>query len=276
MARIFENGIYENLDINFYHAAKGISNSGLNLILDAPAKYYYEYLSGLCVKKDTESKSLGSAVHCLVLEPHLFEKNFYLLDEKFNLRSNASKTLWSDILKSGKKPIRQKEFKEAGTMAYAIRQNKAFDAIITSRQGKVEDSLFWQHESGITLKSRPDWYSDDLIIDVKTTKSAKSEKFNKSIGEYGYHRQAYLSTEGLTKITGREYKKVLLVAVENKAPYLTKTYLIGEESIQKGKEEVERAIEIYHECLESNVWPSYGDTIETIELHKFYRGILDV
>lgn len=276
MTRIFENGIHENVDINFYHAAKGISNSGLSLILDAPAKYYYEYLSGLCKKQDTESKSLGSATHTLVLEPELFNKNFVLLDEGFTLRSNANKSLWADIIKSGRKPIKQKEFNAASDMAFAIRKNKAFDAILKSRKGKVENSLFWQHESGITLKSRPDWYSDDLIIDVKTTDSARHDKFEKSLGKWGYHRQAYLSTLGLTKLTGREYKKVLLVCVESKAPYLTKTYLIGEEAIQTGKQEVEKAIEIYHECLERNEWPAYGETIETIELHKFYKGFLDV
>lgn len=269
-------GIHENIAINLYHSTNGISNSGLNKILDSPARYYYEYLSGLCVKKDTESKSLGSAVHCMVLEPELFSKNFVLLEEGFNLRSKKNKELWSDIINSGCTPMKQKEFKTASTMAFAIRKNKAFDSILKLQKGKVENSLFWEHESGITLKSRPDWYSEDLIIDIKTTKCAKKIDFSKSLGKFGYHRQAYLSTLGLTKLTGREYKKVLLVAVENVAPYLTKTYLIDEEAMHTGKLEVEKGIEIYHECMERNEWPAYGDTIETVELHKFYKGVLDV
>ena len=37
------NGIYDNLDINEYHADNSISSTGINLILDCPKRYYYEY-----------------------------------------------------------------------------------------------------------------------------------------------------------------------------------------------------------------------------------------
>lgn len=274
MRKIFEPGIYKDIDIEDYHKSTGISNSGLSLILESPAKYYYQYMSGLYTKKDTESKALGSAVHCLVLEPELFSQNFELLPPGFTRHSNANKEYYSSILKAGKKPIKQDEFEEASSMAYAINSNKAFKAILELKgKGNIEHSLFLKHESGITLKSRPDWYCDDLIIDVKTTKCAREDSFSRSVGEFGYHRQAYLSTLVLSKLTGREYNKVLLVAVESEAPYLTSIYLLDLEAINKGKEEVEKAIEIYHECLERNFWPGYPEQIQTINLHRWYKEI---
>lgn len=269
----FPEGIHTNISITDYHKSTGISNSGLSLIRETPAKYHYKYLSGLYKREETDSKNLGSIVHCMVLEPELFQHQFMVLPEGFTRHSNANKQLYADIQNSGKTPIKVPEFEEASKMAYSIRSNKAFKAIIDSRgKGRVENSLYWHHPSGIKLKSRPDWFCDDLIIDIKTTKSADEDTFCRSIGEYGYHRQAHIATTGLTKLIGKTYKHVLLVAVESEAPYLTAAYMLDERAIETGRDEVEEAVETYHECLERNEWPGYPETIETISLPTWYRG----
>jgi exodeoxyribonuclease VIII len=269
----FPVGIHSNISITDYHKSHGISNSGLNLIREAPAKYYYQYLSGLFQKEDTKATLLGSAVHMLALEPELFQNFFAVLPEGLDRRTKDGKMIYEQFLISGKSLLKDDEFRKASRMAYSIRSNKAFKAIIDSRgAGHIENSLYWRHPSGTLLKSRPDWFCDDIIIDIKTTESAEEYAFCRSIAEYGYHRQAHLSTSGLTKLRERNYKHVLLVAVEKEEPHLTANYMIEESAMRIAHDEVEEAIETYHECLERNEWPGYPETIGTISLPNWYRG----
>lgn len=268
-----EQGIHENIDINDYHKAEGISSSGISLILDAPAKYYYQYLSGLAKKEDTASTKLGSAVHFLTLEPEIFQEHFIILPKGFDRRKKEDKELYETFLQSGKHIIKHDDFEEASSMAYAIRSNRAFKAVLEKNgKGNIESSVIW-HQGDVILKSRPDWYCNDLIIDIKTTRSAQRDEFAKSIVTYGYHRQAYLATTGLTVLTGRAYKNVLLIAVESEPPYLTSNYLLTEDIIARGGDEVNKALSIYKECLHLNEWPGYPEEIQSIDLPAWYRAV---
>lgn len=267
----FKEGIIKGLNILDYHKSAGISNSGLSLLLEAPAKYYYQYLSGLATKTTTDSLDIGSAVHVLVLEPELFLEQFVVLPEGFTKYSNDNKKLWNDIIKSKRTPMKTKDFETASKMAFSIRSNKAFRAILESLgKGSVEDSLFFKHR-GACLRSRPDWYCDDIIIDIKTTASAHKDDFRKSIVNFGYHRQAYISTLGLSKLTGQQFKTVLLMAVESEPPYLTANYLLTQDIIDVGGFEVEKAIDIYNQCVESDEWPGYPEEVQNIDLPYWYK-----
>lgn len=288
-----KEGIYANIPIEDYHKDIGISSSGISLILDAPKKYWAKYVDPMRIEDDeqTQSMILGSAVHCLALEPKLFDK-YFIVAPKVDKRTTAGKEIWANFLcyvqsKSGNgsfkyfpeskiyleqsKPtiIKVEIYDKAKKMAQSIRDNKAFMAF-TRYGGKVEHSLYFKDDDGVWLRSRPDFYNDEFILDIKTSRSAKEKDFQRSIENYGYHRQAALaidSTDKLTEIKGRRF---IILAIENKEPYLTKAYLMPKESIEIGRIEYKKGAKIYNNCMLSNVWNGYPDTISDLGVSDFY------
>lgn len=265
--RIIKNGIYKNIDIDEYHKDQGISSTGIKLLLESPKKYHYQYISGNA-KKETKALILGKALHLLALEPNLFENYFHVLPDGFTLHSNANKKIHSDLIKAGKTPIKIDDFEFASSMAYAIKHNKAFMNIL-NHKGNIEDSIYWKDEKGVLLRTRPDFYNDFVIVDLKSTDSASKEDFQKSILNNGYHIQAAMQIDGLfehTKIS-RSYCYAL---VEKEPPFLTAVYMLDQTTIDLGREEYKKGAELYNECLTLDEWPGYSETIETISLPDWY------
>lgn len=263
-----EQGIYENFDIVAYHKSEGISSSGITLLLNSPAKYHYEYCSNLIKEKqDTKSLIIGQAVHTAILEPHLFASRFVSAD--IDRRTKKGKDTYEYILSSGKQHLKIEEMELAKNMAQSAHSHPKFKTVFEN--GKVENSLFWKHENGITLRSRPDFYNNFMVVDIKTTNDANPKVFQKSLVEYGYHRQAAMALDGLTKLTKKEYKFFTILAIEKDPPYLCCLYLLDQTVIEKGREEYNNAAEIYKNCLEKNEWPGYSQNIQDLYLPNWYN-----
>lgn len=60
--------IIRGMPSEVYHSIEGLSNSGLKMLLDCPARYYYKYLSGEYEPKEKPSFKIGKACHCYILE----------------------------------------------------------------------------------------------------------------------------------------------------------------------------------------------------------------
>lgn len=267
-----KQGIYDNISINDYHAGPGLSNSGMSLLLQSPAKYYYEYLSGKKEVDTEQSKALiiGQALHVLTLEPELFAKQFYVMPG-MDRRTKVGKQQYNSCIieAESKCLIKQDDFAKVKQMSDSIRSNEVFKKICLIGEGKVENSVFWL-ENEILLKSRPDWYNDKIIIDVKTTNCASKESFSKSVINYGYHRQAAMQIDGLSKCTGNQYKHHVFLVVESEAPFLTATYSLDDAAIESGRIQYKIASKIYADCFESNNWYGYSNKVETITFPEWY------
>lgn len=64
-------GIYRNLSNADYHGGDGISKSGLDLIHKTPA-HYNAVKTAANDNVPTPAQAIGTAFHCLLLEPHVF------------------------------------------------------------------------------------------------------------------------------------------------------------------------------------------------------------
>jgi exodeoxyribonuclease VIII len=281
MVRTRKEGIFENINIEDYHSDDGISNSGINLILDCPKRYWNEYINPLNQKDSEKSRSLliGSALHYLSLEPELFDSTF-IISPKVDRRTTKGKEEWNNFqsyvhsLKNKLTIMSEEIYLIAKQMAISLNENKAFQAI-KKMGGKIENSLYWYDDNGVLLRSRPDFFNDEIILDIKTTKSLNEFSFKRAIGEYGYHRQAALAEDGLTKLSGISNRDFVIIAIENKEPYLTKSFRLRSDSLSIGREEYKKGSEIYKSCLQSGIWPGYDDRIQDISLTDWYiqKGI---
>jgi hypothetical protein len=264
--KTMRNEIISNLDIKEYHAHEGLSNSGLKLILDCPKRYWHEYLDPDKEPVTTPRHFLiGQAVHTLALEPLEFNKRFIVAPD-VDRRTKIGKETYAAFQEkaNGKMILSDKDNLQAFLMAEALCEHALHKNLFS--QGKIEQSFFFE-DDGVQVKSRPDWHSDNMWVDVKTTSDMKY--FTRDIYKYNYHTQAAMAREAFKKLYKLEYKYFVFLVVEECEPYLTKAFILDDASLELGYREYKRGLEIYKKCVDKNIWPGYGDAIEQVTLPKY-------
>lgn len=221
-----------------YRKSKGISASDIKQILNEP------YLFKLGIKPEftpaqQAKMNLGSAIHSLVIEPQNFERDFLVLPN-FNLRS-AKDRGEKEKLCSGEKRI-------ALTPDTYERAKKVANSLLETNAGKlfqngVGEISLKKEIDGVVIKCRPDFFMEEqgLIIDLKTTGKggASPDAFAKTIASLQYYIQAsvYLEVSGASQF--------VFVVIETEPPYQIGIYDLDKTSLDFGKSEMKRAIEIY-------------------------------
>lgn len=82
-------GIYRDISNEAYHAGDGVSKSQLDLVAINPALLAWQRNAPVDTEK-LQALDMGTALHCLLLEPEEFDKRF-IVAPQFNRRSNAGK-----------------------------------------------------------------------------------------------------------------------------------------------------------------------------------------
>lgn len=259
-----EPGIYPSLANAHYHRSEGISKSGLDLIgVKNPASYKRRYLEDH-EDEPTAAMIVGSATHTLVFEPDQFDKEF-VVEPEFNRRTKQGR---ADALKfaeenTDKRILTFDDFKKADAIATAVINHPTVGRILAN--GEAETSYYARDpETGLLVKVRPDWESEDTLYDLKTCQDASEEDFSKTIYNRRYYVQAamYRHIVNLAqkeKFGEERIKNFVFIAVEKAEPYQVAIYVCDEEMLFHGLEEYRRALRKYQQCLEADHWPGYND-----------------
>lgn len=271
-------GLYKGLSNEDYHASKGISNSQMSYLLPphSPKEFWYKYLSGKAPKQEDQSHfSVGSAVHTLVFEPETFKDRFYSVVEIPKRNTIMGKAAYEAMEKTaaGRSILDKADQDLVFEMAANITSHKMWKSL-KATSGNIEDSLAWRDpESDTLLRSRPDYYNNEIIIDLKTTKDSSPAAFKRSVIDYGYHRQAALAIDGLTTLTGRFYSSVVLFVVDKNPPHPVRCYVLSETAVQQGRIEYKEAAMNYAKCSTSGQWHDHPQIIEDIDIPQWaYRS----
>jgi hypothetical protein len=123
----------------------------------------------------------------------------------------------------------------------------------------------WDHMPEPDPRYRP------VIGDYKTTAKdgAAPAKFARSVADFRYYLQAYVYSAGYAAVFGDRISAppgYALIAQERTAPYRVAVYELDPAALRKGREDAERAMEIYRDCTESGIWPGYSPEIELLDL----------
>lgn len=283
--KITENCIIRNMPSEVYHSEIGLSNSGLKMLLDCPARYYYKYLSGEYEPKEKPAYKIGKACHCYTLEGiEAFEKKYWhnpysdmskteivkLLQDKHGYDITISKFTVADLtemlldeegIERKEINLNKNEMNLVVNTARAIKANeKAYAAF--SQKGECELSIFWK-EDDIWLKCRPDFLPYDCldIPDYKSCRSVNPVVFYVDFLKYGYHIQAAMYKRGIKAVTGIEVQTFFDVAQEKEPPYITQVYVPDMALVEFGNKAVNNAIKIYKDCKSTGIWQAYSDKV---------------
>jgi len=251
-----DNGIYTDISHDAYHAMTDrISNSYLSRLAVCPAAARIPKSEG----DEPAVLAFGRAFHLFVLEGLIeFGKGVAILPE-LNMRTNAGKEESGHFreINKGKAIITKDDYTAITEMDKAIK-NHPFAAGLLAK-GAREVSVFWDDPfSGLPCKARPDILPGrSVVVDLKKTRDASVTHFQRSILQFGYHRQAAFYLDGLEKATKEKYDVFAFIAVESTPPYRTEVYSLSPEFIEYGRNEYQFLINVETHCRADNHWPNY-------------------
>lgn len=264
-------GIYDNLDIEKYHQADGLSNSSLSLIEKNPLNF-----KNPGPRKSSTAFDVGSAAHKLILEKEDYWKAVAVAPSsvlnKAGGRSGKLYSEWAESFGAGKTILTQAESDSVTAMAESFDrpQHKTAKALLNHKGAIYEQSMFFYHPlfENLLCKVRPDIRIPDIktVVDVKTCIDASPEGFSKAIANFAYHRQGAFYLDGVSCATGDEYQNFVFIAVEKTPPHSIGVYLACGEMIGAGRMRYEEALKTYLDCEAADFWPSYPDEVVEVAL----------
>lgn len=258
-----------------YLNGPGLSRSELVRLLDKSPYHVHE------LERDdpnrppgpepTPAMFAGTLLHCALLEPDQFLKR-YAVGPVVSTRAAVA---WKEFVKAhpGRECITPLQAEIAHRQAEALRMTPMGDSADDGTLGDLlsdascEASAYWRDvATGLLCKCRPDaavTVGDadslgDVLVDVKTTSSAKPDEFNRSVTSYGYDVQAAFYSTGWAKATGRPVHSFIFACVESEYPHATALYTLPDEWIAYGWQRFCQALDLYAECQRRGVWPGYG------------------
>jgi hypothetical protein len=164
-------------------------------------------------------------------------------------------------------PLTPAEFDAAQAMAASLRAHPRYDELFG--EGDPEQSIFWTDpDTGVSCRARPDWLTPTRVVDIKTTASDPSpENCAKAIANFNYHVQEQFYRAGLVELDLiDEDADFVFVFQQKTSPYIVTVVDIDERGRQAGYRRMRQAMEIFRDCSEAGIWPTYSDDIETVSL----------
>lgn len=266
-------GLYTGLSNEHYHAAPGISNSGLALIGRCPAIYYGRRLDPRRPPEEEKGGQLdGTLAHCAILEPDEFDKR-YIVGPDVHRNTNA----WKSFVAGhpGQVVIKRQQRECAFAQAASVRAIPDVAEALAS--GIAEPSGFWiDEQTGVLCKVRPDWVHSvpggDILFDVKTYSDASPDDFTRQIARKLYYMQDAWYRDGWTQVTKRPVAAFVFIAVETEYPYAASAVMLDEDSVEEGRILYRRNLDIYAQCKNANEWPGYVQGIAEVRLPAYAFG----
>lgn len=138
--------------------------------------------------------------------------------------------------------------------------------------GRMEVTVLWPHVEAavldlpgwvVEMRTRIDYLTEVAALDLKTTRSAKPEKFARQAWDLGYFHQAAIHLDALEAVEPGKARPYYWIAVETKAPYVVQVYQPSRIGLQLARSQYRDWLATLHACRETGEWPTYcGGTME--------------
>ena len=218
---LLPRGVYLGLPFEDYLAEPSLSASGIKALMTSPLTYWAQCLDPNREDKSTPSKSMGRALHKMILEgTAAFDEAYAIapIPEEYpdclqGVEALRAKCAELGLKKSGTLmemserileidpgcilwPVIKDEFQEelaAGNREIVSRDvyaqcMRAFEAItandaarIAISSGLPEVSVFWKDINGVPMKSRLDYLKPKAILDLKSFSNSSGAPLDRAV-----------------------------------------------------------------------------------------------
>ena len=270
-------GIIRNLPVDEYHADPAVSNTMLSTLKKSPAHCYALHLDPNRPKREpTAAMFAGTLAHTAILEPQAFSARYVVKPEGLSYASKDGKA-WRDA--QTLQIIDADDHATAQSQCAAVMRTPALADIL--RSGEAEVSVFWIDEAtGLRCKARPDWLQwinprRVMALDIKTIADLTPEAVTKAVTNYGYHRQRAHYVNGL-RACGLQVDDFGFGFVSGSYPFIACGYLLDDETVEQGHDEVAELLDLFALCQRTGKWPAFGEGFQLTGLSKWARRTAEV
>lgn len=278
-------GIYTHMSNAAYHAAAGISKTGLDQLARSAA-HYQAYLHA--PRKQTEAFSIGTEAHRLIVEPKT--ESLAILKPSFGRRSKADRADWQRFFidhgakdpiigmpaaeweadftrQTGRHLLTAGQFDDIRAMRESVYSHPSAAELLEN--GVAEQTIVWiDEETGELCRCRPDWtHSDCVLVELKTIEDASQPSVIRFVAKWRYHVQGAFYSDGFQAVKNLPAPPpFVFVFVEKSPPYAVGVYELEPAARDRGRELYRRDLARLAEAKRTGCWNAYSDEIEAIDL----------
>lgn len=163
-------GVHTDAPFSTYLATEAWGSSALKAMRHGPpARVLYEKE---CERADTSSTILGTAVHCALLTPDLFDAQFAVKPGGMTFSSRAGKGWRDDPERAGKTILSHEAAAQVDAIVDSLLSKSAVAKSLDASTHR-EVSIVWSCSSTREpCKARPDWMDARFIYDLKVSRHA--------------------------------------------------------------------------------------------------------
>lgn len=256
-------GMYENMPREEYDAHPAINCSLLKQFMKSSLHADHKLKS----KTDDKSDALvfGSAAHAFVLEPEVFDAEFYVMPEKIDRRTKAGKEEYArQIGLAGERDLIKPEWwTMIQRMGEALRKHPSASDLLCC--GDTEVSLVTDDD----FRCRVDQLDPDrhILVDLKTCLSADMASIASSVRKFHYAMQARFYLNCYESVTGHA-GEFYFVFIEKAAPYDINCVKLSEDWLAIGQAQIDEAMKRLRDWR--ILGPrGYSDSITTLEVPSY-------
>jgi hypothetical protein len=185
--------------------------------------------------EDDGSQRLAQALHALTFEPARFAHDHLLLD-----RDDPPAEEQADVL--DRIWITGAEYARLAGARDAIRAYPRAPLAAWIDAGIKEMSIYWTDEAGRRWKARPDCFTDDIVLELKTTGDVRPRAFARTRKRFGYDLQAAHYVDAVGRLTGRA-PRFAFIAVELQPPFYAWVHELSRADLDRAAAQLEVARE---------------------------------
>lgn len=222
-----------------------LSFSSLKEFAKSP-KHYIEYISKPKTPP-TDAMKLGSAVHCMILTPELFNDKFAVAPE-INKRTNAGKEEWALFASQneGKDILSNEDYEHARRLSDGALANKYVRNLLNNCYAFEEE---WSAEiNDLPFRGFYDAVGESYVVEIKTTNDGNPSSVMSDFYRRKYHMQAALYS------TASMGKDIFYIVIETSVPYVNYVAAVDPSYIKKGVDDFGYYSRKFMNCMHSNSW----------------------